>query len=162
VGGERGFTLVEAVVAMTIFSFVTVLVAALYLHGYQNYSRESERIEVQESLRIAANKMASKIRQGTGIKVYSKNGPPDEQNPGPWIEFNEGKSGFRFVDSGGKEVEEKNDTNWQPLASNIKSLIFNYDENRQVVTISIVGETDRSGPVSLSTTVHLRVSQDSR
>lgn len=160
--GERGFTLVEAIVAMTIFSFVVVLVAALYLNGYQNYSRESERIEMQESLRIAANKMASKIRQGTGVKVYSKNGPPDEQNPGPWIEFNEGKSGFRFIDSGSKEVEEKNDANWQPLASNVKNLVFNYDEDRKIVTITITGEKGRSGPVSLTTEVYLRVSQVSQ
>ncbi|AEG15537.1 hypothetical protein Desku_1978 [Desulfofundulus kuznetsovii DSM 6115] len=155
---ERGFTLVEAVVAMTIFSFVAVLVAALYLHGYQNYSRESDRIEVQENLRLAASMMVARIRQGTTIKVYSSSGPPNVQNTGPWIEFNDGTGGFRF-DAVGREIEEKNDSRWQPLASNIKSLVFKYDEDRKIVFISMTGEKGRSDPVSLTTEVHLRVSQ---
>ncbi|MCS5694819.1 PilW family protein [Desulfofundulus thermocisternus] len=160
-GGERGFTLVEAVVAMTIFAFVAVLVAALYLHGYRSYIRESDRIEVQENLRFAASVMASRIRQAKNIRVYRADGTESTEGTGIRIEFNNSAAGFRF-DAGHGEVEEKYDGAWQPLASNIKSLIFNYDESRQVVTISIVGETGESGPISLSTTVHLRVSQDSR
>ncbi len=159
-GGERGFTLVEAVVAMTVFSFVAVLVAALYLHGYRSYSRESDRIEVQENLRFAVSKMASKIRQAKNIKVYRADGTESTEGTEIRIEFNNSAAGFRF-DAGDGEIEEKNDGTWQPLASNIKSLVFNYDENRKVVTISIVGETDRSGPVSLSTKVYLRVSRNS-
>lgn len=150
--GDRGFTLVEAMVAMTIFSFVAVLVAVLYLHGNQNYSRESEKIEVQENLRIASARMVSKIRQAKPDTVKITNSD---------IEFTLSSSGEETgyrLDVAGKEIEEKNNNTWLPIASNITALDFKYDPVTKVVSITVTGEK-RSGSITLTTDVYLRVGE---
>lgn len=157
-GGERGFTLVEAVVAMTIFSFVAVLVAALYLHGYRSYSRESERIEVQENLRIAMARMTAKIRQAD----------PDSMtisDSGRHIEFILSSSGKRAgyrLDALGNEIEEKIESSggytWLPVAGQITDLVFTREGNN--ITVTLVGGNGKSGKVRLSTKVNLRVGEN--
>lgn len=55
---KKGYTLVEVMVAITIFAMIAASVALLYGRGYISYSQESQRIDVQESLRTAVNRMS--------------------------------------------------------------------------------------------------------
>ncbi|NSW84206.1 MAG: prepilin-type N-terminal cleavage/methylation domain-containing protein [Syntrophothermus sp.] len=155
-----GFTLIEALVALTIMAIVVTAASLLYVSGYRQYARENDRIEVQENLRIAMARMAAKIRQAK----------PDSVNitdAGSHIEFTlsfSGESTGYRLDALDKEIEEKfqgkDGTAWLPIASNITGLLFKYDAAAGMVAVTVTGERGKSGSVSLTTEVHLRVGEN--
>jgi len=162
-----GFTFVEVIVAMTILALVFTGASAVYLSGYQNFFRETDRVEVQENLRFALGKMSRSLRQASGssVTVYRIRGDgqrePSPNNTGPWIEFStsQGPGGYRF-DPRDKEIEEKlpgGTGDWQPLASYISLLYFEYDPAGRKISVVAQGEKGRSGPIDLSTVIHLRI-----
>lgn len=157
VRGSRGFTFIEAVVALTIMAIAVTAASLLYVSGYRQYAREGDRIEVQENLRIAAARMAAKIRQADPGSVSIT-------DSGRCIEFTlsfSGKSaGYRF-DPAEKEIEEKTEGTsgyvWLPVASHITDLVFAREGNS--ITVTVEGEKGPSGKVRLSTEVSLRVGE---
>ncbi|KUK32247.1 MAG: hypothetical protein XD63_0489 [Thermoanaerobacterales bacterium 50_218] len=156
---ESGFTFVEAIMALTIFAIVISAVALIYVTGYRSYYREQQQIEVQESLRIALDKMSRNIRQAVSVTVCGENGEElEDQTDGPWLEFSLSEtesSGYRF-DEEQQEIEEKVGGEWQPVASNVTDLNFRYDSESNTVAITVRGEKGNSGVIELSTKVHLR------
>ncbi len=165
---EKGFTLVEAIVALAVFSFVVFAAALLYANANRSYARNSQLVDVQENLRISLNKMARDLREATReVKVYKK-------VDGNWAIVEDGEEGtqisyrdsennlvvYRFDDND-KEVEVKRgwkDT-FHPIASQIKNLEFSFDEEECIVTIKIQGEKGISGTVEMTTRVYLRAYQ---
>jgi len=165
---EKGFTLVEAIVALTVFSFVVFAAALLYANANKSYARNSQRVDVQENLRISLNKMARDLREATGELNVSR------KVDGAWKVVEEGEEGtqisyrdsednlvaYRF-DEKDNEVEVKrgqNDT-FHPIASQIKKLEFSFDEEERIVTIKIQGEKGMSGTVEMTTRLYLRAYQ---
>lgn len=164
-GSKRdGFTFIEIMVAMTILAVVLTVTSAIYLSGHQHFFREGERVEVQENLRLALGKMSRGLRQARAgeVKVCDQQGQESLDRKGPWIVFStpEGStSGYR-LDAQEEEIEEKlpgGTGDWQPLASNITYLHFEYDPASKEVRIVARGEKGKSGPIELSTMVYLRV-----
>lgn len=165
---EKGFTLVETIVALAVFSFVVFAAALLYANANRSYARNSQRVDVQENLRISLNKMARDLREATReVKVYKK-------VDGNWAIVEDGEEGtqisyrdsednlvvYRFDDND-KEVEVKRgwkDT-FHPIASRIKNLNFRFNEEERVVMIKIQGEKGISGTVEMTTRVYLRAYQ---
>jgi type II secretory pathway pseudopilin PulG len=165
---EKGFILVEAIVALTVFSFVVFAAALLYANANRSYARNSQRVDVQENLRISLNKIARDLREATGELNVSR------KVDGAWKVVEEGEEGtqisykdsednlvaYRF-DENDNEVEVKrgqNDT-FHPIASQIKNLEFSFDEEERIVTIKIQGEKGISGTVEMTTRVYLRAYQ---
>ncbi len=162
---SRGFTLIEALVALTIIAFVVGGISLLYLSGYRSYARESARIEVQENLRIAAARMAGKIREAKPDTIIPEN---LDDVPSSHIEFtlssSEKRNGYRLNKKEGEdgEIEEKIEGTggytWLPVTSHIiTKLVFTREGNS--ITITIEGEKGKSGKVRLSTEVNLRVGE---
>lgn len=164
--GSQGFTLIEALVALTIMAFVVTGISLLYLSGYRSYGREGDRIEVQENLRIAMARMAAKIRQAKPDTIIPEN---LDEIPSSHIEFtlsfSEKSSGYRLDKKDGEEVgeiEEKfegtSGYTWLPVTSRIiTNLVFTREGNS--ITITVEGEKGKSGKVQLSTEVNLRVGE---
>ncbi|KUK36574.1 MAG: Prepilin-type cleavage/methylation domain containing protein [Thermacetogenium phaeum] len=165
---EKGFTLVEAIVALAVFSFVVFAAALLYANANRSYARNSQLVDVQENLRISLNKIARDLREATGELNVSR------KVDGAWKVVEEGEEGtqisykdsednlvaYRF-DENDNEVEVKrgqNDT-FHPIASQIKNLEFSFDEEERIVTIKIQGEKGISGTVEMTTRVYLRAYQ---
>lgn len=165
---EKGFILVEAIVALTVFSFVVFAAALLYANANRSYARNSQLVDVQENLRISLNKIARDLREATGELNVSR------KVDGAWKVVEEGEEGtqisykdsednlvaYRF-DENDNEVEVKrgqNDT-FHPIASQIKNLEFSFDEEERIVTIKIQGEKGISGTVEMTTRVYLRAYQ---
>jgi len=59
---ERGFTLVEVVVAVLLFVVVVGAALALYQQGILSWRREEARVDVQENLRIGLDRMSRELR----------------------------------------------------------------------------------------------------
>ena len=71
--GNKGFTIIETMVAAVIF--LIVLSSALYVYSrlYVSYIRDKDKIEVQEDMRIAL-KISFSIRQAAGVKSCNNSG----------------------------------------------------------------------------------------
>ncbi|HHW40736.1 MAG TPA: prepilin-type N-terminal cleavage/methylation domain-containing protein [Syntrophomonadaceae bacterium] len=163
---DQGFTFIEMLIALTIMAFVVTGISLLYLSGYQSYARESDRIEVQENLRIAAARMAFKIKQAKPDTIIPEN---LDEVPSSHIEFtlsfNDKSSGYRLDKKEGEkkgEIEEKIEGTggytWLPVTSRvITKLVFTREGNS--ITITIEGEKGKSEKVRLSTEVNLRVGE---
>lgn len=154
INNKKGFTLIEAMVALTIFAIVVTGVLWIYTNGYASYAKNNQKIEVQENLRIAMNKMSRNIRQATVcIDVYD-GGSRIEFVPAPGNNV----SGYK-LDSTEKEAEEKISGVYLPIASKIEDLKFQYDGAKKVVTIIIKGKPKNINPpviIELKTEVQAR------
>ena len=151
----RGFTLVETVVSLTIFSFVLMMVSLVLVRGYASYMQTTQRVDVQESLRIALDQMSTHIRSARASTV---NITADRRQ----MTFMNGQGsadGYRF-NGVQQDVEERFVSDWLPIASNVKALSFDFDNADNVVTINICGGRSswkQSSSITLSTKVHIGV-----
>jgi prepilin-type N-terminal cleavage/methylation domain-containing protein len=59
---QRGFTLVEIIIALTILSMLFIVISYIQARGAASYAATSQSVEVQESLRIALNKMSRELK----------------------------------------------------------------------------------------------------
>ena len=62
--GERGFTLIEMLVAFTIFLIIFMVALDLYRSGTNLRIRSERRLDIQQNARIAMAYMARQIRMG--------------------------------------------------------------------------------------------------
>ena len=161
---NRGITLVETIIALTIFLLVVTSVMVVYTNGYSSYILNNQRIEVQENLRIALNRMSRDIRQASEyITIYEQDENLSTDGSGPKIKF-KNASGVVVeysYDPSGKEVEVRKGTGGSPLplASHIVGLEFQYDQGKKIVTILIQGQKASTNPpvvYELSTRVRAR------
>jgi hypothetical protein len=103
-----------------------------------NPPRSLQSVEVQESLRIALNKMSRELK---GAEVGSIEISADGQK----ILFSSANvySGFQFDEDGREleiDVDESVRESWQPFASNICEVFFQYDPELYFVDIVIKGD----------------------
>jgi len=147
---ERGFTLVETIIALTIMAFLFTIIAYIQVRGAMTYSVTRQRVEVQESLRIALNKMSSELREAeAGSIVVGKGGQE--------ISFSrDGACGRFSYDTCDKELEADFEGKPLPFASNIAAVSFSYDSERRFVDIVVRGEMGRSGVEEVTTGIYLR------
>lgn len=59
---ERGFTIVELLMALAVFSFVLVLVTTVFIQIFRTYTRGIVRKEVNQSARLLLDDMTSRMR----------------------------------------------------------------------------------------------------
>lgn len=60
---NKGFTLIECIITLGIYSIVLSLALGLYLTGYTLYRHMEYQVEVEESLRISLNTISGNIRR---------------------------------------------------------------------------------------------------
>lgn len=162
--GNRGFTLVETMVALTIFAIVVTAVLAVYMQGYASYLENNQKIEVQEDLRIALNRISRDLRQAkSDLIIYKQDGSLANDGTGTKISFltASGENVVYGYDPIDKEVEVKRFAagNFQPVVSNIEGLEFQFNSDKKLVTIYIKGKKQNSNPpvaCEMSTKVQAR------
>lgn len=162
---QKGFTLVETIIALTILSFLVTAVLLIYAEGYLNYAKSNQKIEVQENLRLTLNKMSREIRQASSIPGFFDYNPTiDTNNDGnpsnDWdkITFSlNGKTISYYYDLTGKEIQRSVDgEGHNPMASHVTGLEFQYDSKVKTVTIIIKGKKLNSGEINAVTRVLIR------
>lgn len=162
---NKGYSLVEFVVSLTIFAVVISSAMLIYSRAYVNHVRAIQEVDIDENLRVALNRISRDIRQAAeNVLVYKQDGSLAGDGRGTRIKF---KSSTGVVieyiyDQSDKELEVKRGVVDipSPLASHIEWLEFHYDSNRKIVTIFIKGQRKISGlsvTRELSTKVQVRV-----
>lgn len=153
---EQGYTLIEAIVALTIFAIVITTVLLLYGNTYTSYLKEKDKIEVEENLRLAAKKMAAELRQAVEVPVITNNGQK--------ITFKMVNAGGStdtvsyYYDGAGHEIQKSvNGAGNNPVASYIDTLEFTYNSGEKSIFINMAGSKGKSGSIELSTKVSIRI-----
>ena len=142
---RHGFSLVELIVALTMFSLIMAAMMSVVLNLQRKYVEQRERVRAQESLRVAQMTLAPLLRSAgadplnTGLTSVNV----DPNNDGVFNDL-QIKSDFNPMDGDVNDPLEdvhvfvKNDTLWvrwqagtanQPLAWPIRSLLFEYYAN---------------------------------
>ena len=70
--GKRGFSLIELIVAMSIFAMVMIAMIAVSVSGFRSYIKSKAMKNVSEDVGFAVNSMIKDIRMG---RVESDNSP---------------------------------------------------------------------------------------
>ncbi|NLI11360.1 prepilin-type N-terminal cleavage/methylation domain-containing protein [Pelotomaculum propionicicum] len=149
--GNQGFTLLETIVSITIFCFVFSAILFLQSSGFTFYVKVSNKVEVEENLRIALARMSRNIRDASSVSSVADNPPKIEIIPAAGNDV----FGYRY-DTSGKEIEESIAGTYLPIASHITFLQIKYAQNDRTVSITARGEKGNSGVVEMSTKVLLR------
>lgn len=150
---EQGLTLIEIVITMAILGAIISAIYAFYLTGLQGWHRSIERIEYQQSARIAMDKIIDELltAQMTEIRydnnrtlyyVVDKNGTP---------------AIFRFRLSNRQLVIERREDDYKSynvVALGIKDLVF-LIENNGTVTITVTAG-ENTNEVTLTGSVRPR------
>ncbi len=149
--GKQGFTLVEIIIALTVFALLFTVIAYLQAKGTNSYTSTSQQVDVQENLRLALSKMSTELRAANPSTVRIS-------NKGRTISFDnsDGLAGFRH-DPYSRELETYINGVWLPFASNIEDVLFQYHPELAVVDITVKGKKGSSEIQELTTTVSLRV-----
>ena len=137
---NKGMTLIELIVALGMAGAVLLLAGTLLLFGNRNFSRQTDKIDIQSRARYSMDYLTREIRKASDVKVN------EEGN-------------IIIVDSSGIESEIKIEDNSlyknsQKIATGIESLTISQDENEIKITIDI---KDKNGEEhKLSSVVYVR------
>lgn len=137
----RGFTLVEAVVSIGIFVMIMTGVFAVLNVGTWVFFDDSQRIDLQQQVRLAVDGMTREIRQSNRTSFTITGNASD-------FSFAIGNHTVRyFLDNGQIKRENPFDT-YKVVANNVTSLVFSCRDAAnanvscgaaQVLQIQIVG-----------------------
>lgn len=88
---QRGYTLMEILVAVAIFATVMIVALLLYDQSNRVFKQSTESAEMQQNTRVAFEKVVSDLRMA-GFD-YKRAGTPVGGNPLPWAKEREYSSG---------------------------------------------------------------------
>lgn len=66
---EKGFTLIEMMVSVSIFVIVAFIVTTVFITAMQGYRKAQNMKRIMENLNFALDTMSLDVREGTNIKV---------------------------------------------------------------------------------------------
>lgn len=67
---EKGYTLIELLVTLSIVGFIITAVYSFYLTGLQGWQRSIEQVEYQQSARIALDKIVRELTNAREISLH--------------------------------------------------------------------------------------------
>ena len=60
---NKGFTLLECLITLSLVSIVIVIALNIYLTGYKLYRRQEYKTEVEENIRVILNRISETLRR---------------------------------------------------------------------------------------------------
>lgn len=76
---ETGFSLLEIMVAVSLFSFLVLASGSIYILLQRAYNQGADKGEMTQNLRVALDRISRELRQAAGIATVL---PPTESEPG--------------------------------------------------------------------------------
>jgi type II secretory pathway pseudopilin PulG len=160
-GHEKGFTLIEIVIALTLFIIILGGVSAILFSGLDSWTHGEEQIDVVQNMRIGLDKMVREIREAVDI---TSSGDTYIQFTVPIVDDNSldftgsvKSMGYQY-DSADQELERKVvGSTPQPVASRIKNITFSYSGTpTKIVNITMVGVSKDGQEITMESKVLLR------
>ncbi|MFA6106965.1 MAG: prepilin-type N-terminal cleavage/methylation domain-containing protein [Patescibacteria group bacterium] len=84
--GDRGFTIMEILVAVFLFSFLMIMTGESYLLAQRSFKKGAEEGELAQNARVALDRISREIRQSGSIISSLPPSADDPENP-PISEF---------------------------------------------------------------------------
>lgn len=151
--GEKGFTLVEMLIVISIMGLIIAAAYSFYFSGLRGWRSGVDRMDYQQSARIVVERIVDEIRFAGWVEVVAGGAEVRYQ-------FNDDSKiyGFKSTASGAlvmiHQEPGKNETQTQ-IALGIKDLLFVFDEEDKSLRIMVkVGEESHS--VSMQSSVRPR------
>jgi len=146
---NKGFTLVEVMVVLTILVLVIAALSTLFESSMHSWSRVNNQTELQQNLRLSLNFITEDIKNSKGIledsnenKIILKMSEDNTLEYGLKID-NQGAEHTYHLSGQALYIKE-NGGNMEPVTSFINNLTFEYDtvnpQDATYVTISIEGK----------------------
>lgn len=159
---NKGFTLVEMIVALSLLSIILVLLNTFLLSSLISWHNSRDKAEVEENLRIGINRLTRELRQAKYIVSF-------ETNPKNKLNFRsyDGKllSYFCSMSNDSEQASQLiravNNSGNNPVARYVNEIMVdpaNCNESTKLLHIILAGEKGRSGEVKVKTTIMLRES----
>lgn len=150
---ERGFTIVELLIAMTIGLIIMAALSSTFFMQRKIYDVQDQVVEMVQNARVAMDMLTREIRMagydpmGTGLFMFQFSDSEDRKTDMNNIAFTYDESGDGIQDYNDKEqiafrlqdgilkLFSTGAIHWQPVAENIDTLEFTYTL-RDDVTVS--------------------------
>jgi len=133
---EAGFTLLELLVVLALSGTVLAAIFSFYVLGISNYTRGTERLELQQSVRLAADLIVREIRFADSLTILDKSEVMyTKKEEGP-------RKTYRIKHIKEEVVLYINQTQTK-VASNIIKLDFAFDEESGLLYFHIVGSNEK-------------------
>lgn len=149
-----GFTLVEVVIAVALFSLVLGVALSLYGQGVTLFNRQEAEVEAEENARIALDRLVRELRTAVAVEEIGSNYVKLVLSDGTRVRY--------YHDSNRRQLMREVSRGVNPVASFITGLSFASDPpnpaGKRGVLVKIVLEvTDTRGrSTTLNTAVFVR------
>ncbi|MEW6447050.1 MAG: prepilin-type N-terminal cleavage/methylation domain-containing protein [Bacillota bacterium] len=155
---DAGFTLLEVIIAATLFTVVVLGYFLLLDRGVKDWFWTEEYTDALDNLRIGVDKMAGEVREASAI-IKPVWGVPDNNLT---LLDSTGENRVRYyVDSENELQREQirlvdNKKSVSVVASRISSLSFSREPNSATIKIVIKAKAPKSEEISVQTSVYAR------
>lgn len=78
---QQGFTIIEILVALSIFVIAVLLVGSMYIFGQRSYAKGSDEAELAQNARVTLDRMSRELRQAADIVTVLPATDTDPLNP---------------------------------------------------------------------------------
>ncbi|MDD4271353.1 MAG: prepilin-type N-terminal cleavage/methylation domain-containing protein [Patescibacteria group bacterium] len=78
---QPGFTLLEIIVSITLFTIIILLVSEIYLVTQRAYNKNSDTAELTQNARVSLDRITRELRQSTNIITTLPETDDDPDNP---------------------------------------------------------------------------------
>ncbi|HZK18873.1 MAG TPA: type II secretion system protein [Clostridia bacterium] len=153
--GDKGFTLVEVLVAFIILGFVLTGTLHIYQQTQLAWRKIEEKNDVLHSLRIALDRMAREVRHAKSLD--------DGCTEDTLIFCNAKDETIWYSLKQGTVYRKAGTAPSVPLANNVRSIFFTYlpgeaDTSKcKIIQIEITAGTDKTEPITMNTSVCIRL-----
>lgn|GEM_PF-1468329 len=134
VAAEQGFTLVECLAAVTVFTILLGMVWGFYLFGVNKFQAAAERVDLQQNVRVAADMITRELRYARTLQLRSS-ADVAYRLPGD-------NTSYRIRQKNNEVVLLIAGTETK-IAYNIQSLIFNWDAGKGILYFDLAGKSGR-------------------
>lgn len=163
---DKGFSLIEVLVAMTLLSIVLLVAYNLLFSGMKSWIYGEDQIDVVQNMRVGMDSMTREIRSANEINE-NKSNEKEIVFTAPDTTFSAVKEVRYRYDSKDKELERKDINNFQPISSRISNIEFSYipvDSDRpissdnpiKIVVITMEGAKKDGHKIEIKSKVTLR------
>lgn len=77
----KGFTLLEIIVSVTLFTIIIILVSDIYLITQRAYNKNSDTAELTQNARVSLDRISRELRQSSNIVTILPETGTDPDNP---------------------------------------------------------------------------------
>jgi len=157
---NSGTSLIGLLVAMLIMVLILGTANSLFVFGIKTYQLTTNKLEVQENLRQAMNRLSREVRQATEITLIDQTGSGRltfKDPAGNVINYRIGISGD--TEAAHQLIRSSNGYGHNPVARYINGLYVepeNAGAHVRMVQIKLTGQKGNTGIMEVSTAVTLR------